>query len=84
MKWVSWVGVALKGSLGREVRKRGPKIAILLEVLVAFFCRLRWDLLQALEGSVESLPTECESEREVVGGVGSGGGGVGGLWWRMN
>lgn len=53
MKWVSWVGMALKGPLGREVRKGSPKIAILLEVLVAFFCRLRWDLLQALEGSVE-------------------------------
>lgn len=25
MKWVSWVGVALKGSLGREVRKEVPK-----------------------------------------------------------
>lgn len=70
--------MALKGSLGREIRKGGPKIAILLEVLVAFFCRLRWDLLQALEGSVESLPTECESERQVVGGAGGWGRGGGG------
>lgn len=68
-----------KGFLGqREIRKGGPKIAILLEVLVAFFCRLRWDLLQALEGSVESLPTECESERQVVGELGRWGRGGGG------
>ena len=78
MKWVSWVGMALKVPLGREVRKGSPKIAILLEVLVACFCRLRWDLLQALEGSVESLPTVCESERQVVGGAEGGGGGGGG------
>lgn len=36
---------------------------------MASFGRLRWDLLQAVEGSAESLPTECESERQ-VGGVG--------------
>lgn len=40
-----------------------PKLAILLETLVAFFCRLKWDLLQAIVGSAESPPTECESER---------------------
>lgn len=48
-RW-SWVDMALEFTY-TEKMKRSPrdlKLAILLEMLVASFCRLRWDLLQAI------------------------------------
>lgn len=53
MKWTGWVGMALGGPWAEKMVSRlgDPKLAILFEVLVAFFCRLRWDLLQPMVGS---------------------------------
>ena len=61
------VDMALGSPWAEELGSRlgDPKLAIVLEVLVAFFCRRRWDLLQPMVGFAELSPTGYEAERQV-------------------
>lgn len=68
VKGAKWAGVARDGPWAEKLESKPPsQISFVLEVLVASFCRLWWDLLQAIVGSAETPPTKCESERQVHG-----------------
>lgn len=69
MKWMNWGGMALGGPWAETLGSRlgDPKLAISLEVLVASFCKRRWDFLQPVVGSAKLSPTEPEAERLVSG-----------------
>lgn len=59
--------MTLGGSWAEKLRSRlgDPKLAVVLEVLVAFFCRRRWDLLQPMVGWGELSSPWYEAERQV-------------------